>query len=37
MRKLLEYGEITVFWILMGGFVAGHVWLVSTGLRAIGL
>jgi hypothetical protein len=37
MRKLLEYGEITFFWILMGGFVAGHVWLIKVGLRAAGL
>jgi len=36
MRKLLQYGEITVFWILVGGFVAGHVWLLSIGLRAAG-
>jgi hypothetical protein len=37
MWKLLEYGEITVFWLLMGGFLAGHVWLISVGLRAAGL
>jgi hypothetical protein len=34
MSKLLEYAEITVFWILIGGFVAGHAWLLSIGLTA---
>ena len=33
MRKFLEVAEISVFWILMGGFVAGQVWLLSTALR----
>jgi len=36
MSKLLEYGEIATFWMLMGGCVAGHGWLLSIGLRAAG-
>jgi hypothetical protein len=34
MQKLLECGEIALFWLLIGGSIAGHVWL---GLRAVGL
>ena len=36
MSKLLEYGEIAAFWMLMSGCVAGHGWLLSIGLRAAG-
>jgi len=33
MRKLLACGEIAAFWTLVGGSIAGQVWL---GLRVLG-
>jgi len=36
MTNLLEYGEIAIFWAIMGGSLAGHIWLISIGLSAAG-